>query len=152
MPKQISYILIVFSFIFFVPVGVFAQRGIQKSSGRDPFSVSSKKSKKIRLDRGLPRGKKQIKASSRKKQFSLSDNRNKNQNHWKAAMNARGVRGHHNTSADSFSRKSKKGGRSFGARGESFYKKKHGKKFRLFGGRRESRRMDKVNRKSFKRK
>lgn len=146
MPRLFRKIIFLLCAIFILPELAFA------GPDKDPFRSSNKK-RSVSHTRGLSGKRRSKLAKSKRKSFSLSGRQRSHQKDYSSRMRARGVRGGYNLTADHFSYKRKKKFKSTGSRGESRYKKKSRKVFKLFGhGGRETRRMDKASKKSFKKK
>ena len=147
-------VLLVFVWAIGVPP-VYSQHrksGLAKASKkrRDPFSSKPRRNK-IHFDAGLSFSHKKMKAASRRKKHSLSAAQRNNRNHSIGRRKSKGIAYKASVSKDAFRQKHKRGFRSHGKRGESFYKKKRKFSRLMPHGGREARRMDKAN-KSFKKK
>ncbi|MBN8701565.1 MAG: hypothetical protein J0M08_00730 [Bacteroidetes bacterium] len=150
MSKQLIGVFILILFFLSSTFDGYSVSAYAGGPDSDPFS-SRKRSHSVKHSRGISSKQRRKMSKSKRKKFSLGSRQNSHQSDYSARMRSRGVRGGYNMTADAFSYKRKKKFKPTGKRGESFYKKKKRKGFKLLGiGGKETRRMDKASKKSFK--
>lgn len=148
------FLLLLFAGLFIQPA--YSQKrksnGLVPSRGGDPFT-GRKGGIKINLHFGQKQSLtgKQLSKRGKRKGYSREAHQRNNQAAHRGGMSSKGVHKQYGVASDSFSRKSKKNYKSYGKRRDAFHKKKYGGLLKLGSHRgRETRRMDRSNKKSFK--
>ena len=149
------FLLLFFLFGLFIHSAYSQKRksnGLVPSRGGDPFS-GRRNIGKIRLHFGGTKSRtgKLLSKGGKKKEYSRQAHQANNRNAYRGNMASKGIHRQYSVASDSFSRKSKKKYKSTGPRGDTFHKKKYGGILKLGSHRgRETRRMDRSNKHSFK--
>lgn len=154
MIKHFFLLLFLVSGLFIHPIYGQKKRsnGLVPARGGDPFTGQRKLGKiNLHFFSNEGQGGKQVLKSRAKKEYSLKTHQINNRNAYRGNMSAKGIHKQYNVSADKFNNKSSKHYKRSGPRGETFRKKKHQGILKM-GSRNghETRRMDRSNKKSFK--